>query len=62
METTKSKWKSLNRRMSKKKIFISDPGDEIDSIEQTLHFYSERPYISQWEKTIRSCFRKKFVD
>jgi hypothetical protein len=45
--------------MSKKKIFISDPGDEMDSIEQTLHFYSERPYISQGEKTIKNCLRKK---
>ena len=55
METTKYKLRLLNQRMSK--IFISDPNDEVEPIEELLVFNSERPYYEQNKK--KSIKKKK---
>ena len=52
----------------KEKICISDMGDEVESIFDTLHFYSERPYYYDggnkenpklYKKLIKDFLKKK---
>lgn len=51
----------------KEKICITDMGDEVESIYDNLHFYSERPYYyngenpKSYKKLIKDFLKKKRI-